>query len=477
MELFARCDREPERLLAVTEEGRRYTLADLSAAGERLAGAVGGHRLVFLLCENTPGTLLGYLGCLKAGAVPLLLDAHIAPELLRGLAETYRPGFVYVPGDLPGETRAALEGFVPALEIEDSVLLRRPGERGPELHPELALLLTTSGSTGSPKLVRLAGRNLEANTRSIVEYLGLTEEERPVTNLAMSYSYGMSIVNTHLLAGAPLVLTRRSVLERPFWELVSRERVTSLAGVPYTYRMYKRAGLMEMDLPALRTLTQAGGKLPEALHQEFAQWADRTGRRFFVMYGQTEAAPRMGYLPAERAVEKRGSMGVPVPGGQFRLLGDDGGEIAGPDVVGELIYRGPNVAMGYARHPEDLALGDQWQGELHTGDMARRDRDGFYYIVGRKKRFIKLYGNRVGLDEAERLLAARFPDAGFACVGRDDLLGVFHDSPDEGLSDAVTAYLSEQMHFPPRVFQVRGLESIPKNEAGKTRYRALEELL
>ena len=109
--------------------------------------------------------------------------------------------------------------------------------------------------------------------------------------------------------------------------------------------------------------------------------------------------------------------------------------------------------------------------------MARRDRDGFYYIVGRKKRFIKLYGNRVGLDEAERLLAARFPDVGFACVGRDDLLGVFHDSPDGGLSDAVTAYLSEQMHFPPRVFQVRGLESIPKNEAGKTRYRALEELL
>lgn len=217
-----------------------------------------------------------------------------------------------------------LEGFVPALEVEDSVLLRRPGGQGPELHPELALLLTTSGSTGSPKLVRLSGRNLDANTRSIVEYLELDEGQRPVTNLAMSYSYGMSIVNTHLLAGAALVLTRRSVLERPFWELVERERVTSLAGVPYTYRMYRRAGLLEMELPALNTLTQAGGKLPEALHLEFADWAARTGRRFFVMYGQTEAAPRMGYLPAERAVEKCGSMGVPVPGGQFRLLGEDG---------------------------------------------------------------------------------------------------------------------------------------------------------
>ena len=316
MELFARCDREPERLLAVTEEGKRYTLGDLNAAAERIAGAVGEHRLVFVLCENTPGTLLGYLGCLKTGEVPLLLDAHIAPELLRGLLETYRPAFVHVPGDLPAETGRVLEGFVPALEVEDSVLLRRPGGQGPELHPELALLLTTSGSTGSPKLVRLSGRNLDANTRSIVEYLELDEGQRPVTNLAMSYSYGMSIVNTHLLAGAALVLTRRSVLERPFWELVERERVTSLAGVPYTYRMYRRAGLLEMELPALNTLTQAGGKLPEALHLEFADWAARTGRRFFVMYGQTEAAPRMGYLPAERAVEKCGSMGVPVPGGR-----------------------------------------------------------------------------------------------------------------------------------------------------------------
>ena len=247
-------------------------------------------------------------------------------------------------------------------------------------------------------------------------------------------------------------------------------------GVPYTYRMYRRAGLLEMELPALNTLTQAGGKLPEALHLEFADWAARTGRRFFVMYGQTEAAPRMGYLPAERAVEKCGSMGVPVPGGQFRLLGEDGVPIDAPDTVGELVYRGPNVAMGYARRAEELALGDEWHGELHTGDMARRDGDGFYYIVGRKKRFIKLYGNRVGLDEVERLLAARFPDTGFACVGRDDLLRIFHDSADPAVTGAAAEYLSEQMHFPERVFQIRALEAIPKNEAGKTQYRALEEM-
>ncbi len=476
MDLFVHCDREPDRLLAVTEAGERLTLGDLNAAAQRLSGAVGGHRLVFLLCENTPGALLAYLSCLKTGAVPLLLPAHIDRELLGRLMEVYAPPFIYAPNDLPHETRAVLKDYSPRLELRDGALLHAP-TREPELHPDLALLLTTSGSTGSPKLVRLTGRNLDANARSIVEYLDLTEQERPVTNLSMSYSYGMSIVNSHLLAGAALVLTRRGVLERPFWDLVAGEHVTSLAGVPYTYRMFLRAGLPDMDLPHLRTLTQAGGKLPEQLHRVFARWAGETGRRFFVMYGQTEAGPRMGYLPWERAADKCGSMGLPIPGGAFRLIGEDGLPIDEPDTVGELVYEGDNVSMGYARGAEDLRLGDEWHGVLRTGDMARRDADGFYYIVGRRKRFVKLYGNRVNLDEVERLLAARFPDTGFACVGRDDSLGVFHDSPDRGAGRAALDYLCAHMRFPPRAFFVEGLEALPKNEAGKTLYAELESRL
>lgn len=473
MELFRYCGREPERLLAVTEEGERLTLGDLEAAAGRLARAVGGHRLVFLLCRNTPGTLLGYLSCLYTGAVPLLLDAHIAPELLAGLIDLYRPAFLYVPEDLPQETRGVLGDVQVRLTLRDSTLLQVPQIRGPELHPDLALLLTTSGSTGSPKLVRLTGRNLDANTRSIAEYLELTEEERPITNLTMSYSYGMSIVNTHVYAGAPLVLTRRGVLERPFWDLAQREGVTSLAGVPYTYQMFLRAGLMEMDLPRLRTLTQAGGKLPETLHMTFARWAEETGRRFFVMYGQTEAGPRMGYLPARRAVEKCGSMGIPIPGGQIRLLDEAGAEVPQGE-VGELVYRGENVSMGYAQRPEDLTLGDEWQGELHTGDMARQDGEGFYYIVGRKKRFVKLFGNRVNLDEAERLLMARFPDMGVACVGRDDCLVIYLDRDGPEAAREAVDCLSQALRFPARAFQARYIPAIPKNEAGKTRYAALE---
>ena len=466
---------EPDRLLAVDAAGVRLYGRDLDAASAILSRALGERALVFLLCKNDPGTLLGYLGCLRYGAVPLLLDSSISPNLLQELAETYHPGFYYVPGDLPAETRTVLPHAAPALELHGSLLLPSGEAESCPLHPELALLLTTSGSTGSPKLVRLSGRNLAANAASIVQYLELGPDERPITTLPMSYSYGMSIVNSHMLAGAPILLTNSSILERDFWDMARREGATSLAGVPYTYQMFRRLGLSTMELPRLRYLTQAGGKLSLELQREFAAWAAETGRRFYVMYGQTEAAPRMGYLPPEWAVEKCGSMGIPIPGGQFRLEDAGGGEITAPDTVGELIYRGENVAMGYAQAAADLVKGDEWKGLLATGDMARRDEDGFYYIVGRKKRFVKLYGNRVNLDEVERLLAARFPDAGFACAGRDDLLCVYTDSRDPVLPEAALCYISGVTQISSRAFHVQAIDSIPKNESGKTLYTALSE--
>ena len=235
--------------------------------------------------------------------------------------------------------------------------------------------------------------------------------------------------------------------------------------------------MMDMELPSLQTLTQAGGKLPEALHQLFAAWAAETGRRFYVMYGQTEASPRMGYLPPERAVDKCGSMGIPIPGGTFRLLMDDGSVIAEPDCVGELVYQGENVAMGYAQGPEELCLGDLWGGELHTGDLAKRDEEGFYYIVGRKSRFMKLYGSRVNLDEVERLLTAQFPETAFACVGLDDSLSAFYEGGSPSLAQEAAEFLQAQLRFPLRSFHLRPLEAIPRSSAGKPQYAVLQKML
>ena len=470
MERFSLFRHAPDRLLAINEDGTHLSYRDLEEAAAHLSRWAGSGKLLFPLCENTPGTLLGYLGCLRTGLVPLLLDAHMDSALFAQLLDCYHPAFVYAPSDC-----ALVEEMgQPVGVIRDSALYAT-GREGPALHPDLALLLTTSGSTGSPKLVRLSETNLMANAQSIAQYLELDEHERPITCLPMSYSYGMSIVNSHVLVGAPILLTRKGLLERGFWDFAAKEGATSLAGVPYTYEMYRRIGLQEMDLPALKTVTQAGGKLTLALHQSFASWAEKTGRRFFVMYGQTEAAPRMGYLPAERAVEKCGSMGIPIPGGTFQLLDVQDQVIQESDTVGELLYRGPNVAMGYAQQADDLALGDEWGGVLHTGDMAKRDADGFYYIVGRKKRFLKLYGNRVNLDELERMLAEPFPGVGFACTGHDDDLRIFSDLKDETQIRQAEDYLAQRTNLPHKLFHIIPIDAIPKNEAGKTLYSRLPD--
>ncbi|MBR0302528.1 MAG: AMP-binding protein, partial [Clostridia bacterium] len=426
-------------------------------------------RLALCLCENCPASVIGYVGFLKNKTVPLLLDRKIDPALLANLMEVYRPTYLYVPTELSG----GFGGFRKIGEIDRYDILMTTGEERVLGYDELALLLTTSGSTGSPKLVRQSYKNIQANAESIAEYLELTEDERPVTTLPMNYTYGLSIINSHLLVGATILMTEDAMTMKPFWTFMKEQRATSFGGVPFTYEMLKKIRFFRMDLPDLRYMTQAGGKLSPELHREFAEWCRDQGKKFIVMYGQTEATARMAYLPAERSLEKYGSMGFAIPGGRFILEDASGGVIEEPDTVGELIYEGPNVTLGYAERLEDLDLGDERGGRLATGDMAKRDADGFYYIVGRKKRFLKVFGNRVNLDEMDRLLKQNFDGIEFASTGTDDHVKTYMTAP--GRTDEVRKWLSATTHLSESAFEVFYIDEIPKNEAGKVLYIKLPQ--
>jgi acyl-coenzyme A synthetase/AMP-(fatty) acid ligase len=261
-------------------------------------------------------------------------------------------------------------------------------------------------------------------------------------------------------------------MQKEFWSFLKEQKATTFGGVPYTYQMLDRLRFFNMNIPSLRYLTQAGGKLSYDLSHKVATKARDKGIDFIVMYGQTEATARMSYLPASRAIDKCGSMGVPIPGGEFWLQDEEGNRIDDADVVGELVYRGDNVTLGYAECKADLALGDERQGVLVTGDMAKRDADGFYYIVGRKKRFVKIFGSRVNLDETERLLL----DKGYvcACTGVDDRMSVYTEH--EGKEDEIHKLVSHLLNLNMSAFIVRYIPAIPKNESGKTLYTALENL-
>jgi acyl-CoA synthetase (AMP-forming)/AMP-acid ligase II len=429
--------------LALTDEsGRSLTYRHLASECDALAQRLGnGKKLVFIKCENNLETIIGYLAALRGGHTALMLANDLDDSLRQKLISCYQPNCIW--------------------DTELEVLNNEPHSF---LHSDVALLLSTSGSTGSPKLVKLTAKNLQANAKSIAEYLKLNADERPITTLPLSYSYGLSVINSHLLTGARILLTSQPVVQREFWDFFRDLKATSFAGVPHTYEMLYRLRLERMDLPSLRYMTQAGGKLSPKLTKHFATIAKNKGARFYTMYGQTEATARISWLPADKVLEKTGSIGIAIPGGELHLENSEG-EIVNTE--GELIYKGDNVMMGYAESIKDLAKPDELEGVLRTGDIARMDSDGFFYLTGRLKRFIKIFGNRVNLDEIEHDLKA----SGMQCVctGEDNRLIIACLENVE----TVKKHIIELYHFHHRVFEVHKVDYFPITPSGKIQYAEL----
>ncbi len=457
-----------EKTAFIQEDGQTLSYAGLEDYAKELGAAVGGRCLVFSFCTNTIGSAAGYLSFLYNKIVPLMVDAKINDVLADQLIKVYSPSYLYLPDELVEKY-----GFPVVFRKFGYSLVKTDFDTVYPLYEELALLLTTSGSTGSPKLVRQSYTNIQSNAEAIVEYLELDDTERPVTTLPMNYTYGLSIINSHALVGATMLLTTQPIMAKEFWSFMKENKATSFGGVPFTYEMLKRLRFFRMDLPDLRTFTQAGGKLAPELHKEFAEYAEKNGKHFVVMYGQTEATARMAYLPYDKALEKFGSMGKVIPGGKFILRDINDNPITEPGVVGELVYEGDNVTLGYAECGEDLIKGDERGGRLETGDMAKMDEDGYYFVVGRKKRFLKLFGNRVNLDEIDRMVKAEFEDLDCASTGTDELMKIFITNA--AYTEKVMELIHDRTHLNPRAYTVRVIDEIPKNEAGKTLYKDLPQ--
>lgn len=400
-------------------------------------------RLVALTAANDVDSLVAYLASMAAGH-PLILLPGDKPSAMESIIESYDPDVLLRSGD----GRVVMEE-------------RRPGTSH-ELHPELALLLSTSGSTGSPKLVRLSHANLQSNAESIAEYLGISPDDRAATTLPMSYCYGLSVINSHLLRGAGLVLTDLSVVDPCFWELFRNRGGTAFAAVPYTFELLERVGFAEMELPALRYVTQAGGRLAPASVRRFAEIGRRKGWDLFVMYGQTEATARMAYLPPDLAATVPGAVGVAVPGGSFRI-----DHVAGLE-HGELVYTGPNVMLGYAESPADLAAGRTIT-ELRTGDLARKHPVGVYEVVGRLSRFVKIVGLRVDLGQVERSLARIGVPA--AAAGTDDGIVVAVEGDHD--TRLLGKVLAEDMGLPRGSLKLHTVQQLPRLGTGKLDYQSV----
>lgn len=428
----------PDARLVVAGEPGALAGDELAARVERAARVL--TRLppgpVFCGMRNDLTSVVRYLAALHARTPVALLDADLSPGALTELIKRFRPTAVF--------------GFAHA--VEGSPRGRR---EAPAPHPDLAVLLATSGSTGNPKLVRLSRRAVLANAHAIATTLAIGPGDVAPTSLPLHYSYGLSVLNSHLAAGGTVVLTDAGLLERSFWTHLDAHGCTSLAAVPYQYEMLRRLRFDPAEHPKLATMTQAGGRLRAELVGEFAAKAGR----FFVMYGQTEATARISVLAPERLADKPGSCGQAVPGG--RLAVEDG----------EVVYHGPNVMMGYAETAADLARGDDLGGVLRTGDLGHLDDEGFLHLTGRVKRIAKIFGVRVNLDDVEGLLRGCGP---VAATSGDDRVTVWAEGLDRDGCARLARRLGTELRLHWSGFDVRAVDRLPLLTTGKIDYRALE---
>lgn len=426
-------------------------------------------RLVMCSVSNDMDGLAGYLALLAADAVPMMVNPTLSEGRLNELIAAYQPDFLWIKQP---DVRRRLCTELYSTPRGYALLGLKSDASKTELHDDLALLLSTSGSTGSVKYVRLSRQNVWSNATSIAQYLALSASELPITTLPPNYSYGLSIIHSHLCVGAGLAVSDKTFFDRDFWRFMQDAKATSLAGVPYHFEILKKLRLTKMDLPHLRTLTQAGGHMSPGLTQEYASHCQKNGMRFFSMYGQTEASPRISYVPAEQAFQKAGTIGVAIPGGALELQSETGTVLAGANVVGEIVYRGPNVCLGYAQSHTDLLLEDVNCGVLRTGDLGERDDDGYYRIVGRLRRFIKLYGNRVNLQDVELALAHLKMD--IACSGSEDLLEIYLATGTASVALEIKKLVMGILRVGAKGIVVYGVDALPRNESGKVLYANLD---
>ena len=459
--------RNPGRTAFFTDEGETVTYGQLHNEVLLKSKLFEKKDLLFIIGRNDSITLKIYLAAFEAEAVPLLLGADLSESALISLIKEYSPSKLFIPK----EKYNSFCGFKIENEFEGYFICSTKNGLSPDLNTKLALLLATSGSTGSPKLVRFTAENIISNTDSIINYLSINDNECAVTTLPFNYSYGMSVINSHLRAGASLLLTNRSFFDTEFWRQIKLCGVTSLSGVPYSYEMLMKLRFERMNLPKLKTLTQAGGKMAPTIIKRVTELCKTKGMRFFTMYGQTEASPRMAFLSTDYLDMKLVSIGKSIPGGRLWLENEQNEEISEVDQIGELIYSGPNVALGYAERKQDLSRGDDWNGVLRTGDLARKDAEGFFFIEGRKSRFLKIFGVRVSLTSVE----SWFQQKGFsaAAYGRDDFLMVTIEVNEEIQIAGLIKELSEDIQVHSSALNIAVLPKLPRLSSGKVDYQCL----
>ncbi|MDP5200389.1 AMP-binding protein [Flavobacterium sp. DG2-3] len=412
--------------------------------------------VVFIYNDNQLPAIETFLNFYQKKYTVALLNAGLHPEFKQNLEDEYRPAYIFDP------SRTEVGGYDLKQVSKDIAVFKRKEIRLYPIHGDVKLLMSTSGTTGSPKFVKISDHNLVQNALSIMEYMPITEHDVVPLNVPINFVYGFSIFTTNCIKAKTIVCTDRDVLQKEFWSDLTEYGYSTLSGVPYFYELLQRFGFFKKDTPTLRYLTHTGGMLNQELANVISNYTDNYNKLFFAQYGQTEASGRMAVLPPNDFKDKGTSIGFTVKNGRFEI----------DENTGELIYYGPNVSGGYANNIFDLQHYDETD-KLYTGDLAEKDELGYYHIKGRIKRIMKLFGMRLNLDEVEVLLKNELGGQTFICISvQDKYLGVIHQ--DETLSrETITQVTKEKLGLHASSIKNYYFDQVPLTVNGKVDYPAL----
>ncbi len=453
----------------VSEEGKIFSYEELAFLSDLSVTKIRKGSLCFLVCENSPESIVYYVGLIRNSIATVLIPAHTSESKLTKLILAYSPN--YIISNLktkPLDTGfRAVGGFGKYSILENNNVIHSP------VSPNTAVCLATSGSTGSPKFVKLSLNNLQANTKSIIKALNIDESQSTITTMPMSYSYGLSVINTSLAVGGVLIVNSKQVTCKDFWNQVKEHSVNTLSGVPYIYEQLSRLSVDFLYKTKIKKFTQAGGKLKKEIRQHFMRICQETGISFYVMYGQTEATARISVLPAADFAGFPDAIGFAVPGGELTLIDQLGVKIDSPGVIGELCYTGPNVFQGYAFDRSDLDSLNLSPRKLKTGDLGYFDSERRFYISGRVKKIAKILGYRINLEEVESFLIERGVEA-YCVEFREKLIIV---TTNKEVSLEVKRQVIEYLEINSQLISFTQIPSIPRGDSGKVDYSSIIEFL
>ena len=439
----------------ISDNGLEVTYDDLYKRSLEIRKKITSEKLVLLCADNSCESIIIYYSCILHKIPLMIISNDLNEDQLLQIIDSYMPNFIFCKKEYSFDRYNSSNTF-PFLSSYN--FYEQKEYKKININSQLLLLLSTSGSTGSIKFVRLSEKNIQSNSSAISSYLKLSQSDRAITTMPMAYTFGLSIINSHLDVGASIIATNKTVLDKDFWTLISDYNVTSISGVPYFFEILIKTGFLKRRISSLRYITQAGGKLDQINKIKLLSYCDNHKIDFFVMYGQTEATARMSYVPPSMLRKKIDSIGLPIDNGKFKIGNN-----------GEIIYEGPNVSLGYAENKNDLGRGDDNKGILCTGDLGHLDSDGFYFITGRIKRFVKIFGLRISLDEVEDILESNFFDNEFICFDNKTSIKIIYTNEID--EKQLIKFISNKLKLNIKAFCVEKTDLIPRNNSGKKIYK------